>query len=244
MRRSSMAYLLLCLIFSLVSNQAHAWDWSDFKQEAASPVTDKKARTILLVGGGLTLASIIFEEELDRSHDKVVNNKPLGDFSLYGDMAGQLIPNVAYVIGQSVAHLSGHERASLRAIGMFKATAYAASVATALKYTVREPRPNEHKDKNSFPSGHSTTAFAFGGYVMAEHGWKWGVPALALATLTGISRVNDNRHRVHDVLAGTTIGLAYAFGIAGTQDSQSISSYQWVPLYDVDMKGMALTYIY
>jgi membrane-associated phospholipid phosphatase len=236
----------LCFIalLALVSQQARAWGWSDFKHEAASPVTDKKARTILLVGTGLTVASIIFEEELDRSHDKVVDNKPLGDFSLYGDMAGQLIPNVAYVLGQSLAHWNGNERASTRAMGMFKATAYAASTATVLKYTIREPRPNEHKDKNSFPSGHSTTAFAFGGYVFAEHGWQWGVPALALATLTGISRVNDNRHRVHDVLAGTTIGLAYAFGIAGVQGSKTVSTYQLIPLYDADVKGLALSYAY
>ena len=232
----------LLVVITLFSQQAFAWGWSDFKQEAASPVTDKTARTILIVGTGLTIASVIFEEELDRSQNKVVDNKPLGDFSLYGDMAGQLIPNVAYVLGQSVAHWNGNERASIRAMGMFKATAYAASVATVLKYSVREPRPNEHKDKNSFPSGHSTTAFAFGGYVMAEHGWKWGVPALALATLTGISRVNDNRHRVHDVIAGTTIGLAYAFGIAGLQGTKTVSSYQVIPLYDADVKGVAVTY--
>jgi len=232
------------VLITLLSQQAFAWSWSDFKQEAASPVTDKTARKILFVGTTLTVASIIFEEELDRSHDKVVDKKPLGDFSLYGDMAGQLIPNVAYVLGQSLAHWNGNERASTRAMGMFKATAYAASVATVLKYTIREPRPNEHKDKNSFPSGHSTTAFAFGGYVMAEHGWKWGVPALALATLTGASRVNDNRHRVHDVLAGTTIGLAYAFGIAGLQDTKTVSQYQVIPLYDADVKGLAVTYNY
>ncbi len=236
--------LCLILLISVFSQQAMAWGWSDFKQEAASPVKDKTARTILFAGTALTIASIIFEEELDRSHDKVVDNKPLGDFSLYGDMAGQLIPNVAYVLGQSFSHWSGNEKASTRAMGMFKATAYAASVATVLKYSVREPRPNEHKDKNSFPSGHSTTAFAFGGYVMAEHGWQWGVPALALASLTGISRVNDNRHRVHDVLAGTTIGLAYAFGIAGLQGKDTVSSYQLIPLYDADTKGVALTCSY
>jgi membrane-associated phospholipid phosphatase len=237
-----MKYIFISAL--LFSGQVHAWSWSDFKQEAASPVTDKTARTILFAGTTLTIASIIFEEELDRSHDKVVDNKPLGDFSLYGDMAGQLIPNVAYVLGQSLSHWNGNERAATRAMGMFKATAYAASVATVLKYSIREPRPNELKDKNSFPSGHSTTAFAFGGYVMAEHGWQWGVPALALASLTGISRVNDNRHRVHDVLAGTTIGLAYAFGIAGLHGKSTVTNYQFIPIYDTDTKGAAVTYTY
>ena len=96
-----MVYLILLLatLFSCYSSAALAWDWSDFKQEAASPVTDTTAQEILFVGTTLTIAAIIFEEELDRSHDKVVDNKPLGDLSLYGDIAGQLIPNVAYVLG-------------------------------------------------------------------------------------------------------------------------------------------------
>jgi membrane-associated phospholipid phosphatase len=100
---------------------------------------------------------------------------------------------------------------------MFKATAYAASVTTILKYTIREPRPNDHSIRNSFPSGHSTTAFAFGGYVTAEHGWGWGSAAILLSTFTAYSRINDNAHRLHDVTAGATIGWVYGWGMARMQ---------------------------
>lgn len=237
--------MLATLMTVFASWGAFAWGLGDFQKELISPAKDKTARTILYVGTGLTLAAMIFEEELDRSQDKIVDKKPLGDFSLYGDAAGRLVPNIAYVLGQSIASWSGNDKGSRRAMEMFKASAYAASVTTVLKYSIREPRPNEHKDRNSFPSGHSSTVFAFAGYVMAEHGWEWGVPAMALATLTGVGRINDNRHRTHDVLAGATIGLAYAYGIASlSAGAQTVSQYQFVPIYDEETKGILATYTY
>jgi hypothetical protein len=33
--------------------------------------------------------------------------------------------------------------------------------------------------------------FQFAGHVLNEHGWKWGVPSLALASIVGASRIND-----------------------------------------------------
>lgn len=236
--------LALALLFSLPF--AQAWDLGDFKQEAASPVTYRPARWALYVGGSLTLAAAIFEDQLDHSQSEVVEDKPLGDLSHYGDLAGQMVPNAAYVLGQSIAAWAGDDRGKSRAIGMFKATAYAATATTVLKYSVREPRPNERKDRNSFPSGHSTTAFAFAGYVLMEHGWGWGVPALGLATLTAASRINDNKHRTHDVLAGATIGMAYAMGIAGLQGTGKLvaSRYQVVPMLDDDIRGLVVTLSY
>jgi membrane-associated phospholipid phosphatase len=81
-----------------------------------------------------------------------------------------------------------------------------------LKYSVRQERPDSTQ-RNSFPSGHTTTAFAFAAVVGEEHGWRWGVPAYALATLVGWSRMNDNKHYLHDVLAGATIGTSVGLGV-------------------------------
>ncbi len=65
----------------------------------------------------------------------------------------------------------------------------------------------------SFPSGHTTAAFAFAAAVDAE--WRrlspkrsgWVAPALyGVAALTGISRVFNDRHWASDVLLGGAIG--------------------------------------
>lgn len=214
-----------------------AWTGKDFKNELLSP-TKHEAKYILLGGATLTTLAIIFEEEIDRGHNKVVNNKPLGDFSNYGDIAGQLVPNAAYVLANMYLGYRGDEEGHRRALGMFKATAYAGGVTTALKYVIREPRPHDHSQRNSFPSGHSSTVFAFSGYVWAEHGWKWGVPAMSVALLTGASRVNDNKHRVHDVLAGATIGLGFGFGIQRLQKNGP-GQVSFAPIIDSQTKGLA-----
>lgn len=230
-------------IFTLqYSSHSLAWGLKELGEEAASPVTTTADR-ILLYGGIATLTAIVFEDNIDVAHDKVVNDKPLGDFSRYGDWAGQMVPNALYVLGQTMYGAAGNRIGFHRALGMFKATAYAASITTVLKYTIREPRPDIHNERNSFPSGHTTTAFAFGGYILEEHGWQWGVPALLISSFSGLSRVNDNRHRIHDVLAGATIGLAYGVAIAKIDRERKEKSehhFTVVPIFDQQTKGLAL----
>ena len=68
-------------------------------------------------------------------------------------------------------------------------------------------------DYRSFPSGHSTAAFAFASIISAEtsHWWpdsRWIVGPImyGAATLTGVSRIYNNQHWASDVLAGAAIG--------------------------------------
>lgn len=223
----------------------NAWDGSDFKSESLSPFTTT-ARNIFYVGAGLTIGVLIFEDSIvDPTQEEFSNDKPLGSLSQFGDLAGKLVPNAIYVIGQSLAGYSGDELGYSRAIGMIKATAYSSGVTTVLKYTIREPRPGTSPDRNSFPSGHATSAFAFGGYIYEEHGWKWGVPALALASFVGVSRINDNRHYLHDVFAGMTIGLMYGVSISKIDQAKRLAGEKdagisIVPLFDSTNRGLAL----
>jgi hypothetical protein len=235
--------VLLTFLFS--TNPVNAWDMTDFKNESLSPVTTS-ARNVLYIGAGLTLTVLIFEDSIiDPTQKDFADDKPLGSLSKFGDLAGQMIPNAIYVLGQVLAGVSGDQLGHSRALGMIKASAYSAGVTTAIKYAVREPRPGKTKERNSFPSGHSTTAFAFGGYVYEEHGWKWGVPALITASFVGASRINDNRHYLHDVLAGTTIGLVYGIGISkidkqNRAEGKEEVGFTVVPIFDWDTRGLAL----
>jgi membrane-associated phospholipid phosphatase len=235
----SLAFLSLLLI----NSEAHAWVLHDLGEEAASPYTTN-ARYALFAGVFITGTLAILEDQVvDPFQDKQVRNNTLGDASRWGDWMGQLIPNVLYVGGMAIASRYGDTKAHDRAIGMFKATAYASSVTTVLKYTIREPRPNDNSTKNSFPSGHTTTSFAFSGFVTAEHGWGWGSAALLLSTFTGYSRINDNMHRLHDVTAGATIGWVYGWGIARLkkQDKEKDEIEAFIaPILDSQTAGLSL----
>lgn len=92
-----------------------------------------------------------------------------------------------------------------------------------LKYSVQEQRPNGHGE--SFPSGHTSIAFAGAEFIRKRYGWGWGLPAYASAGVVGWSRVAAGKHWTHDVLAGAAIGilsnhddlsLGLPFGRAGT----------------------------
>lgn len=72
----------------------------------------------------------------------------------------------------------------------------------------------EH-DPNSFPSGHTCSAFAFGVALCAVLPQKWAkAAALSAAVLMGLSRLYVGVHFPSDVLAGALIGTLC--GLAGT----------------------------
>lgn len=79
-------------------------------------------------------------------------------------------------------------------------------IATAgLKYSIDETRPNG--EPRSFPSGHTSIAFTGAEFIRKEYGWRWAAPAYVAASFVGWSRVKANKHYVHDVLAGATLGV-------------------------------------
>lgn len=73
------------------------------------------------------------------------------------------------------------------------------------------------RDHRSFPSGHAVSAFALAAGLTAEADDAWGedalwvaVPAVAMATVTALSRVVDDQHWLSDVVAGAGLGTLAA----------------------------------
>ena len=89
-----------------------------------------------------------------------------------------------------------------------------------IKYTAKEMRP-DGSTANSWPSGHTATAFVGASLLHKEYGltrspW-WSVAGYGVATATGVMRVLNNRHWISDVMSGAGIGilsteLGYAIG--------------------------------
>lgn len=94
------------------------------------------------------------------------------------------------------------------------ATSYVALglMVNAIKYTVREPRP-DGSARNSFPSGHTATTFMGAELVRIEYGddspW-YSVGAYTIAAAVGVLRVYNERHWFTDVFAGAGIGILSA----------------------------------
>lgn len=90
-------------------------------------------------------------------------------------------------------------------------TAYALMGATvsAMKNITKVERP-DGSARNSFPSGHTATAF-MGAELLRREYWDvspWiGVAGYAIAAGTGFFRMYNNRHWLTDVIAGAGIGI-------------------------------------
>jgi len=91
------------------------------------------------------------------------------------------------------------------------AISYAAEIALtqSLKAIVKEQRP-DGSAMNSFPSGHTATAFVGAELIRQDYGWWFGLGAYAVATGVGVMRVYHQRHWWWDVLAGAGIGVLSA----------------------------------
>lgn len=82
------------------------------------------------------------------------------------------------------------------------------AAAELLKSTVHARRP-DGSDNKSFPSAHTAVAFSAASFIERRYGDAYGafVPALyGVATLTGVARVEAQKHHWGDVLAGGAIG--------------------------------------
>jgi hypothetical protein len=77
----------------------------------------------------------------------------------------------------------------------------------ALKFTTQRTRPDGSNDQ-SFPSGHSASAFATAAVLHRHYGWKIGIPAYLVGGYVATARVHDNRHYLSDVVFGAAMGFA------------------------------------
>ena len=83
-------------------------------------------------------------------------------------------------------------------------------VTYALKYGLGRLRPND-KDNKSYPSGHTSVAFATATMYQMWYGWKGGLPAYTFAAITAFQRLDDNQHWFSDVIMGAAIGIAIPY---------------------------------
>ena len=83
-------------------------------------------------------------------------------------------------------------------------------VTFALKYLIKKERP-DFSDNHSFPSMHTSVSFAGAAFIQRRYGWKWGIPAYAVASYVGWSRTYGKKHDWWDVAAGAAIGIGSAY---------------------------------
>ena len=128
-----------------------------------------------------------------------------GTGATYGNIGLQ----VPLAIGWwAIAHANDNNRAAAAGRDLLRAQISALSWTYVFKYAADRTRPNG--DPRSFPSGHSSAAFATAMVLQEHYGWKVGVPVFAVAALTAGSRITVNKHWASDVTFGAALGMVSA----------------------------------
>ncbi len=215
--RRSVAIAALALHASLFSVPAVAQ--TDLVPSAVAPahhpsplLSGKTAAVAGLLFAGALLGDHEFREEAQEHRGTTTNS-----VARLGNSLGEwrfVIPalSAGYLAGE-IAGSSDLKRVILHAGA---AAALATGVTSSLKYTIGRTRPSvsgnpiqfrPFSGSNSFPSGHTAVAFAIATSIADETDDSWSDIALyGAATLTAMSRVNDDRHWTSDVLIGGLIG--------------------------------------
>ena len=154
----------------------------------------------LLAGGVATTAASFFDKDTQAA---AVNQ--LGWSDTFETAGGPLYSTV-FVAGMFTAgRFVDSPRFRAMTYDMLDAAVVNFTYTEILKVAVGRERPNG-QDEKSFPSGHTSNAFALASVAQLHYGWKIGVPAYALAGLMGVSRIHQDKHWLSDVVAGATLG--------------------------------------
>lgn len=170
-----------------------------------------KVSSFILPGALVTYGVVALNNNQLRNLDVSTSKEMLEDqphFKTSIDNYLQYAPAAA-VYGLNALNIKGKNNFADRTIMYALTTLVSGAAVSGIKKWASVARP-DGSASNSFPSGHTTTAFAAAEFLHQEY--KSSSPLLsfagyAAATATGLLRMYNQRHFLSDVVAGAGIGM-------------------------------------
>lgn len=157
------------------------------------------------IGGGLALA---VHPADDYVTEHATAGGPRQPYKL-GSAIGSGWTQIGLAVGTYTTGVIAHQRPMAHfGADLVSAQAINGVITQGTKFAVRRERPDSSGGSYSFPSGHTSSTFATAAVAWRHFGWKVGVPAVAVGTWVGASRVQLKRHFMSDVVFGAAVGMA------------------------------------
>ena len=188
----------------------------------------------------LKLFNAILKEEVNENIDKKIS---IDDFSQYAPAATVYVLNLGGVKGKN----------NFRDRTIILGTSYllVGTSVSALKKITHIERPDGN-GFNSFPSGHTATAFAGAEFLWQEYNdvsiW-YGISGYLVATGTGLFRIYNDKHWLTDVIMGAGIGILctkvayWIFPLINNKifkTKKSINTTMVAPFYNGNQMGLGM----
>ena len=160
----------------------------------------------VLIGYGIASLEIDGLKQLNLSTRYEISEHQPDKIKL--DNYTQYLPAVM-VYGLNWAGIKGKHNLKDRTIIYATSQLIAASIVIPLKHITKEERP-DGSNLQSFPSGHTTTAFSSAQFLYREYrdtNFWLSISGYPIAIFTGVYRALNNKHWVGDVVAGAGFGI-------------------------------------
>ena len=167
----------------------------------------KLGKGLTYVGLPLIIAGILGKGERHRVY--YLHKDFVPEFKSSVDDYVQFAP-FALATGMKVMGVPGKSSTVRYLASSAMSFAIMAIIVNTIKYTANQMRP-DNSTRNSFPSGHTATAFVAATILHKEYGltvspW-YSLAGYGAATATGVMRMLNNRHWMSDVFCGAGIGI-------------------------------------
>lgn len=181
--------------------------------QSAGGLVDATSATILVGFGAAAYASRALGDAqgLARSFDGSFLDGPIDVADRWGDGATLGVAALALL---GAGHVAGDTTIAAFGEDLTGALLRAWAVTWALKLAIPEKRPSG--GPHSFPSGHTSTAFAAAPVIGHYLGRTAEAAAYGIATLTGLARLEDRMHYPPDILVGAAIGILAGRSVIGS----------------------------
>ncbi|MBR3783196.1 MAG: phosphatase PAP2 family protein [Bacteroidales bacterium] len=195
--------LAILLLFSTLTVRAQ-WDTAGLRLQRFSVAPALSATALMATGTIFTYNSTANSVSLSIRNAVVSSRNPRLHFDDYIQYLPAALPLALNLCGVKGKHSFGR-------LLMLEGGSYllGAGWLTAFKYGLAVQRP-DGSTFNSFPSGHTFTAFTGAEIIRREYGaeYPWlAVAGYAVAITVAAMRVYNNRHWLGDVCAGAGLGI-------------------------------------
>ena len=196
--------LVLCFVVSVLPGSAGAQSFASIFTQLPKDFSRLAQPSTAAILGSAGAGSLAVHPKDDEIANQVTDPDP---FFKAGDVLGEGTTHAAaglavYVTGRVMRNTTVGSLGS----DILRAQLVSGIITDGIKVATNRTRPDG--GKYSFPSGHTSTAFATASVLQSHFGWKAGVPSYALATYVASSRMAHNRHYLSDVVFGAGIGIA------------------------------------